>query len=359
MPSAGPTWNAEELLEIISPATGTFCCAGWTTKNRRCTKPIARHNRWAAEAILASLPQTSRNEVRLRTELRKLAGLALCRGYHQGQINRMTAEWFRTVVEAVEAEETSAQGQSESEGLEEEIQRLQRELEELRRRQEEQKRRENERRREEERQEEEAQRRAGQEDRQNRERQEAEARRREEEDARQREEETRQREETRRQEEQRREEARQQQQEARRQREARQRAEAQARIERERSQRERISREWSESWARYERDWANMQRLDTSTLDEDIRESVPWPVKSGRWQDVNEANIRAFFCRAPDDAAENPRRFLLVLRRQTLRWHEDKLRQFFPRVAGDAECRRLANVIIQMLNGLKGSLASS
>lgn len=348
-----PTWDAVELLEIISPDTGTFCCVGTTTKGWRCTKPIAKDNRHAAQLLLATLPQLCYDERRLRAALSKLAGFALCRGYHQCQITQTSNQWYSIVREALadEAEEPAP-----FDDFEEEIARLRRELEELQHRQAEQRRgaedeerrREQVRREQEEarrRAEEEARRRAEEGAREEEARQRQEEARREEEEARQREEEARRAEE----------EASRRREEARQQREARQRAEAQARADRERNQRDRVSREWAESWTRYERGW---ERLDTSTLGEDIRESVPWPVKSGRWQDVTEANIRAFLRRAPDDASDNPRRFRLVLRGEAKRWHMDRLQHFFKRIADDEECSRLATLVMQVVNGLMGNLAS-
>lgn len=305
--------DLETLLEFINPDTRYFTCVGYApSQRRRCRNPIACHNRQAAYAILHRLPDLYDNEAGLRAKLRELAGLVLCRRFypgqtsHQDQASDIVGIWYSDIVR-----ESQTQTKSTPEPNDEDAERLRAE----------------ERRQEEECCQEEA--------------------RREEEEAR-RQEEERRREEAARQEEARRERERE---ETRRRRE-------EARADRERQQRERIAREWSESWTRYERDWENMQRRGIDTLDKAVKDSVPWPVKSGRWQDVNEANVRAFLRHAPDDASENPRRFRSLLRRQSLRWHMDILPNRFPMVTDDEECRPLATLIQPVINGLKETLPS-
>lgn len=339
------TWDPEKVLGLISPATGNFCCVGWTVRNRRCTRQLAWRSRDRAGRVAATLPEICHDGQALRARLKKLAELALCHNNHQDhrQITNIFTKWMELINEQLaEAASTNATG---SDDLEEEIARLQRELEELRRRQEQQRAHERhaeaDRQQEERRQREEARRQAEEEAR----RQEEERRCQEEEQARQRQEQAR-----------RQQEANQRRQEdAERARESRQRAEAQARAERQRSERERLAGEWAETWARYERDW---EHIDTADLDEDIRESIPWPVKNGRWQDVNEGNVRAFYRHAPNGASENPRRFKSLLIRQALRWHGDKLCPKHPRVARDGECLRLATIVAQVIIDLMRPLPS-
>jgi hypothetical protein len=135
--------------------------------------------------------------------------------------------------------------------------------------------------------------------------------------------------------------------------------EAAARQRREQEARERAEQEqrkWQQSWETYERDWANMSRIDTSEVDEDVKDSVPWPVQSGKWQDVNPANVKKFIQHAPDGVFDNCRRFRSLLRRQAMRWHEDKIRHFFPRIAGDQETFQLTIVVMQTINAMVDDL---
>ena len=99
-----------------------------------------------------------------------------------------------------------------------------------------------------------------------------------------------------------------------------------------------------------------MTRINTTTLNEDVRDSVPWPVKSGMWQDVSDRNIEEFFKHAPNGTFDNARRVRNLLRRQMLRWHEDKIKQFFHRIASDAKALRLTNVVMQVINKLTAGL---
>jgi hypothetical protein len=99
-----------------------------------------------------------------------------------------------------------------------------------------------------------------------------------------------------------------------------------------------------------------MTRINTSELDEDVKDSVPWPVKSGRWQDVNPENVKKFIEHAPAEVFGNRPRLRSLLRRQAMRWHEDKIRQFFPRIAGDQEAFQLTVVVMQTINAIVESL---
>ncbi|OTB20596.1 hypothetical protein K445DRAFT_313074 [Daldinia sp. EC12] len=159
---------------------------------------------------------------------------------------------------------------------------------------------------------------------------EEERRRKEEEDRKRREEEERiqkEKEEARRKEEEerRREEERKQKEEN----EARERAfRERVRLAREKAEREakekaeREAREWRSSWNRYARAWNSGFGMDP--------EGIVWPVKSGRRSDVNEANVKLFFSKAPPDWLVNTGedRFKFI-NTENKRWHTDKVMQRF------------------------------
>nr|POF07068.1 hypothetical protein CFP56_31692 [Quercus suber] len=114
--------------------------------------------------------------------------------------------------------------------------------------------------------------------------------------------------------------------------------------------------EWHEVWTRHERDWVNLLRLDRRhTLDEDVRDSLPWPVRSGRWQDVTDRSVQDFFSHvqhrphAAVDATWNTR----MLRRQALRWQEDYLVRMFPRAKDDADVLTLVGVVAAVIGRLR------
>ena len=118
--------------------------------------------------------------------------------------------------------------------------------------------------------------------------------------------------------------------------------------------------DWTQSWSRYEQDWENMSRIDTFGLDEDVRDSLPWPVRSGHWHDVDTAAVRCFFDNAPHTEPEDRHRirFLQLLRLQIWRWHENRVRRLFPTIAGDAEAAQLITVVIQTVNAMMEEIRS-
>ena len=75
-------------------------------------------------------------------------------------------------------------------------------------------------------------------------------------------------------------------------------------------------------------------------------------MKDGTWREVTDYGVEDFFKHAPDGVFENSRRLRSLLRRQALHWHEDKIRQFFPRIASDPEVLRLTGLVMQVINKL-------
>jgi len=98
-------WNPESAFDIGNPdRCGTFTCVGWApTQKRRCRNPIARHNQDAAREILNQLSRMDPLDVsRTQTgQLENVARYALCRRYHQDQVDRMVREWKRILREEV------------------------------------------------------------------------------------------------------------------------------------------------------------------------------------------------------------------------------------------------------------------
>ncbi|KAK3681507.1 hypothetical protein LTR37_020886 [Vermiconidia calcicola] len=385
-PHRGQIWDAVVLLGMRNPDKPhvALTCVGYApSQHRRCRKEISQHNIAAAKTILNDLPGVKDTGDELVRMLQELAGLTLCRRFHRYQEVEVTAGWHQIILDELDDryQSDTDTASDTSNDLWEEVRRLQRELDEIRRQAKfsrqrsttskgaasshngpregdttktsassakprtaqdtrERKEAENEARRWEEVRREEARLQAERE----RAAKEAEA--------------------------QRQEEARRQAERERAEREA----EAQRKAERERLKREkekaassqreqqdsermeRERRDWDSSWKRYNRDWEKMARLRTSTLLEDVKDSVPWPVKDGVWQDVSERNVEEFFRNAPDGASKIPIKVRSLLRRQALSWHEDKIRQFYPRIAGDVETFGLAQLVMQVINRMSERL---
>ncbi|KAI1457657.1 hypothetical protein F4805DRAFT_427682 [Annulohypoxylon moriforme] len=98
-----------------------------------------------------------------------------------------------------------------------------------------------------------------------------------------------------------------------------------AKAKREREARERAEKEaasWRTAWERYSSAWS--RPADVSAT------NIPWPVKSGLQSDVDEANVRLFFAKAPPADSVDPgdKRFKLISE-ENRRWHTDKMMQRF------------------------------
>ena len=414
------TWDAEDILGINNPARGHWTCVGYAkSKGRRCQIEANQHNRAAAAVLLRSLARGSHTEQELRDILHEIAERLLCQRFHQDQADYVATRWHALIAanppvansnrppiivggETHTQTSTSSQSSGRStasaaqsryedaeqrqdllevlrrfraqwmaeleEARERSLREAEAELQRIRREAAEAEARLHRIRREAE-----AHERAERErvDREAREQAERERLEREAEEQAEREriereaqeQAERERLERKRAEQARAERERAEQEAAarerlRRQQERREREEA-ARERREQAARERAEKEqqeWQQSWDTYERDWANMSRINTTEIDEDVKDSVPWPVKSGKWRDVNPDNVTKFLQHAPDGVFDNRSRLRSLLRRQAVRWHEDKIRQFFPRIAGARETLRLTVVVMQTINAMVDDL---
>ena len=409
-------WDAEEVLGINNPAKGHWTCVGHApSKGRRCEIMAAQHNRAAAAVLLRSLAQGSNTDQELRDVLHEIAERLLCRCFHQDQADYVATRWHAIIaanppvsnsnrphITVVDGTHTQTSNSNQSSGqstasaaqarhedaeqlqdLREELRRFraqwmaeleearerslreaEAELQRIRREAAEAEARLHRIRREAEAHERAERERVEREAREQAERERLEREALEEAERERIEREAQEQAERERLERERAEQARAERERAeqeaasrerlRRQQERRAREEA-AREHREQAARERAEKEqqeWQQSWETYERDWAKMSRINTSKIDEDVKDSVPWPVKSGKWQDVNPENVKRFIQHAPDGVFDNHRRLRSLLRRQAVRWHEDKIRQFFLRIAGDQETFRLTVVVMQTINAM-------
>lgn len=349
--------DLDEVLQLINADSGSFTCvAEALTQHRRCRRHNAQWKYAAIKDLICRLPQVDGASTELRRILYQIADLSVCYiGTHQQQKTQIVERWYQALVtEKKTAEKPAAEPCSAEDDLLEELRRLRRENAELRRReadlrhpssssstsriglldeqtetsnkdrqrQSQEERLRNEQTRREQRDREKAQREKARKEearrqaQREREQQGADAQqRREREDARRRGEELRQR----------------------REREAR-------------TRREEEANSWNDAWARYERDWANLAHIDTMTLAESVKDSLPWPVKDGRWQDVDEANVYAFLRHAPKSAWQDPDDFLAVLKAQARRWHPDRIGRQFPTCIADGEVGGLVTLVTQVVN---------
>ncbi|KAJ9137293.1 hypothetical protein NKR23_g9214 [Pleurostoma richardsiae] len=93
-----------------------------------------------------------------------------------------------------------------------------------------------------------------------------------------------------------------------------------------------MKKEWEDAWTRYTDGW---DKIRGKTSEEVDHAQIPWPVKSGRLEDVTSGNVSLFFERAPPialaiDVAEERFR---IISQENKRWHTDKIMsQFGPEI---------------------------
>jgi len=88
---------------------------------------------------------------------------------------------------------------------------------------------------------------------------------------------------------------------------------------------ERKSRKaWSEKWDAYTKKWETLASEGSSKID---IASIPWPVESGRRNDVDLKEIERFFLYAPTAGQPTEMQLGKVLKQERVRWHPDKIQQ--------------------------------
>lgn len=106
---------------------------------------------------------------------------------------------------------------------------------------------------------------------------------------------------------------------------------------------------WSEVWSKYKRDWEAIQADPT---DRDVK--VPWPVRSGRFSDVTQSNVKEFFTNALKSESSNLSASAMysMMNRECMKWHPDKLFSRFDCLVKD-EVQETTNMIIILVSGLR------
>jgi hypothetical protein len=334
-------WNPSETLGIFNPDCGSITCIGHApSKRRRCQNPINKANRNFISETLNAIAYLHPDSSAVMSRLRTIAGPALCVRYHQNQAETVLMQWQRKLqqLKPEDGERSPAkniQSNKNQQFIQDpSIRDLKEQLREMRellarlqedansqrhqysgsergeaqvskdRQEEERKRRRSEEREREARKEKERLERERLEkerlerERLERERLEKERRKREEQKQREREREqaadnerTRQR--------------------------AQKKREERAREKREKEQKER--EEWDQLWTTYQERWVSF-RASAST-ETNIRDAIPWPVKSGSYRDVKASNVKQFFQKAvPADA-----NVATLMRKECLKWHPDMI----------------------------------
>ncbi|KAI1417549.1 hypothetical protein F5Y13DRAFT_59617 [Hypoxylon sp. FL1857] len=331
-PSSSPqNWDPEDVLGLANQnySIRGVTCMGWaTTRNRRCQRVPAQHKIMSARSILNRLAHKCPSKAAGSPELREAAELLLC-WQHQNQTDNLLRQW-RMQLEDWAADQdddnspssasaksdprartTEGQSRVKKEATDdlsaEELRKMMKEIQEnLARLKAEFRRREGKDTKRDEGAERAAPRRSTKREEEAQQSREEERRRREEEQRRKQEEEKRQKEEQKREE------------------EARKKAhQERVRLEKERREREarrkleKEAEEWRAAWKRYSNAWDEGASVSIANM--------PWPVKSGLQSDVNEANVKLFFAKAPPkESVDSGEKRYKLISAETKRWHTDK-----------------------------------
>jgi len=148
-------------------------------------------------------------------------------------------------------------------------------------------------------------------------------------------------------------------QEAREQQERIKRAAERKREERERQERAKAAKEkeeWRKAWENYERCWGKFKNTSGS-VQGDICDAIPWPVKSGRYADVKKkstgaAMIEEFFRKGCLEMSEPAAAYSLI-GEESKKWHPDKLAALFRGMPIGDEEKEVVTMIGQIVIKLR------
>ncbi|KUJ09991.1 uncharacterized protein LY89DRAFT_597226 [Mollisia scopiformis] len=122
--------------------------------------------------------------------------------------------------------------------------------------------------------------------------------------------------------------------------------------ERERKENEQKEKEqWSQLWTKYEARW--VQFKSSASSEAALRDSIPWPVKSGSYRDVKASAVEEFFEKAvPKDSGMAKR-----LRKECMKWHPDSISRSPHADRFTTTDRMMADMICRVVTSLIDSSA--
>lgn len=372
-------WNPFETLDIINPDRHCITCVGYApSQGRRCRNPIQATNRDLITRTLnevACLPPDSPEVI---SRLRAIAEPALCIRYHQNQATQVVMDWQRKIKSLkpnVRRPAQATQGSRQYEAArDQERKDLLAQLEEIRealaKMQEErdsarrhssayEEREEREERAAKARQDEEFRRWMNEENvrearRKESERLESERLAKQKREKEEKERLTKEKEKAKSEKEEKERQAKAQAEKEEKQRREREDAAAnneriRQRAQKLREQREREKREkeqserdeWDQRWTKYQKSWVQFRAVASGARTGELRDAIPWPVKSGAYHDAQASNVREFFRKAVPKEEEMAK----FMRRECLNWHPDQRRTWL----GDVKLGEVEKMVVDMV----------
>jgi hypothetical protein len=102
------------------------------------------------------------------------------------------------------------------------------------------------------------------------------------------------------------------------------------------------------AWGRFKDTVAVKSKDEGSLAGKAARGVIPWPVKGGKWKDVEKDEIEQFFRKA----APSEPGLAAVLKAERVRWHPDKMQQRFGANRLDDETVRTITAVFQVVDRL-------
>jgi hypothetical protein len=99
--------------------------------------------------------------------------------------------------------------------------------------------------------------------------------------------------------------------------------------------------EWNQLWANYQENWACFKASDPNIRHGNIRDAIPWPVKSGSYRDANSSTVREFF----EKAHPKDQDIVKLMRKECLKWHPDKRHLWLP----DSQINNVDTMLVEMI----------
>lgn len=119
-----------------------------------------------------------------------------------------------------------------------------------------------------------------------------------------------------------------------------------------RGEERRRGKRWKEAWEGYVRGWEAMVQggWDTGREAMALRKRIPWPVLSGRWEDVEKDEVERFFGHAEQYAGMGEGCLGRLLKVERVRWHPDKMQQRAGKEGVDGETMKMITAVFQVID---------
>lgn len=124
-----------------------------------------------------------------------------------------------------------------------------------------------------------------------------------------------------------------------------------------RGEERRSGKAWMARWTAYTEKWQKLgSRNSTSSTDKVHLASIPWPVESGKREDVSEKAVERFFVYAPSSGKPTESQLHKILKVERVRWHPDKIQQKWGGQDVNEDVIQAVTEVFQVIDQLWSSL---